>query len=147
MIESSLCGQQAVTEILRIRGIMKFAHQVLCRKKLFSIGVLSLCFALSVLSARAETAKSKSKAGEGESLYKVHCVLCHGTDGHSKTTLGEQLQALDLHTEAVQEHTNAELKHVILHGQKSMPPFSGQLTPAQVDQVIAYIREFGKKKK
>ena len=126
---------------------MKFAHQVLRRKKLFSIGALALCFALSVLSARAETAKSKSKAAEGESVYKVRCVLCHGTDGHSKTTLGEQLQALDLHSEAVQEHTDAELKNVNLHGQKSMPPFAGQLTPAQVDQVITYIRGFGKKKK
>jgi cytochrome c6 len=126
---------------------MKLAHQVLRRKKLFGLRMLSLCFALSVLSAQAETAKSKAKTSAGESLYKVHCVLCHGSDGYSKTTLGEQLQALDLHSAAVQEHTDAEIKNVILHGQKSMPPFAGQLTPAQVDQVIAYIREFGKKKK
>jgi mono/diheme cytochrome c family protein len=126
---------------------MKFAYLVLCRKKFFGLGILSLCVAFSVSSAQAATAKSKSKSGAGEGLYKVYCVLCHGSDGHSKTTLGEQLQALDLHTEAVQEHTDAQLKNVILHGQKSMPPFAGQLTPAQVDQVITYIRGFGKKKK
>jgi mono/diheme cytochrome c family protein len=126
---------------------MKLAHQVPRRKKLFGLEVLLLCVAFGVLPAQAETGKSQSKTGAGESLYKVHCVLCHGSDGHSKTTLGEQLQALDLHSEAVQEHSDAEMKNVILHGQKSMPPFAGQLTPAQVDQVIAYVRGFGKKKK
>ena len=71
----------------------------------------------------------------------------HGGDGRSQTTLGKQLGALDLHSPRVQKKTDAEIKNVILHGQKNMPPFDGQITSAEIDQVISHLREFGKKKK
>jgi mono/diheme cytochrome c family protein len=86
-----------------------------------------------------------SKTG-GAEVFKANCVLCHGEDGHAQTALGKQLGAHDLHSAAVQKKTDTELKNVITHGQKSMPPFAGQLSPAQVGQVVAYIRELGKKR-
>jgi mono/diheme cytochrome c family protein len=39
------------------------------------------------------------------------------------------------------------MKNIILHGQKNMPPFEGQITSAETDQVISHLREFSKKKK
>jgi mono/diheme cytochrome c family protein len=39
------------------------------------------------------------------------------------------------------------MKNIILHGQKNMPPFDGQITSAEIDQVISRVREFGKKNK
>jgi mono/diheme cytochrome c family protein len=109
--------------------------------------MLFLCFASTVLSAQTQAAPTESKAAAGEAVYQAHCVLCHGSDGHSQTTLGKQLGALDLHSPQVQKETDAEMKNIILHGQKNMPPFDGQITSAEIDQVISRLREFGKKKK
>ena len=101
-----------------------------------------LCFSVAALGQN----KSSGKSSEGAPVFKTNCVLCHGSDGHSQTALGKQLGALDLHSAEVQKETDAELKKIISHGQKSMPGFDGQLTSAQIDDVLAYVREFGKKK-
>lgn len=105
---------------------------------------------LGIGSCGIAVAQDKPAAGSktgGAAIFKANCVLCHGEDGHAQTTLGKQLGAHDLHSAEVQKRTDAELKNVIAHGQKSMPPFAGQLSPAQVGQVLAYVRELGTKKK
>ncbi len=107
--------------------------------------VILLLFLFATLPAcMAETEPAHTP---GESLYRSHCSLCHGVDGHAKTTLGQQLKAADLHSEQVQENSNALLKQVILHGKGTMPPFEGQLTDAQIEQLLKYVRQFGKKGK
>jgi mono/diheme cytochrome c family protein len=104
-------------------------------------------FASAILSAQTKATAGQSKTAAGEAVYQARCVLCHGSDGHSQTTLGKQLGALDLHSPAVQKKTDAEMKNIVLHGQKNMPPFDGQITSAEIDQVISRVREFGKKDK
>ena len=80
----------------------------------------------------------------GEAIFKTKCVLCHGADGMGNTPLGKQLQAANLHSKDVQKKTNAELHKVIHDGQTNMPAFADQLTDQQIDQVIKYVRSFGK---
>jgi mono/diheme cytochrome c family protein len=116
-------------------------------RNIASGGMLFLYFASTVLSAQTQATTAESKAAASKAVYQAHCVLCHGGDGRSQTTLGKQLGALDLHSPRVQKKTDAEIKNVILHGQKNMPPFDGQITSAEIDQVISHLREFGKKKK
>jgi mono/diheme cytochrome c family protein len=117
------------------------------RRSLASFGMLFFYFASPVLRAETQATPAQSKAAAGEAVYQERCVLCHGGDGHSQTTLGKQLGALDLHLPQVQKMTDAEMKSVIQHGRKNMPPFDGQITSAEIDQVISHVREFGKKKK
>lgn len=107
---------------------------------------LFLLFLLTLSLARCKAA-SDSGPNSGESLFKSHCSLCHGVDGHSKTTVGQQLQAADLHSQEVQDKSDAVLKQVILHGKGNMPPFEGQLTEVQVRNLLNYVRQFGKKPK
>ncbi len=126
---------------------MKRCYQFLSRRTIASSAMLCLYFASATLSAQTKATAAQSKAAAGEAVYQARCVLCHGSDGHSQTTLGKQLAALDLHSPAVQKQTDAEMKNIILHGQKNMPPFDGQITSAEIDQVISRIREFGKKNK
>lgn len=102
---------------------------------------------LSSAALAQDKPANAQKAAGGEDVFKTNCVLCHGSDGHAQTALGKQLGALDLHSAEVQGKTDAELKTVIAHGQKSMPPFEGQLSGAQIGQVLKYVRELGKKKK
>jgi cytochrome c oxidase cbb3-type subunit 3 len=90
---------------------------------------------------------SDPKASAGANLFKSHCVLCHGADATGNTTLGKQLKARNLHSAIVQKKSDAALKHLITEGEGSMPPFSAQLSGAQIDELVAYIRQLGKSKK
>lgn len=101
--------------------------------------LLVLCGSLTLLSA-----ETNSKTAAGEAVYKSHCVVCHGADGMGKTTLGTQLKAFDLHSKDVQKLTDAQLKQVISEGKNNMPPFSDQLTGAEIDDLLKYVRTFGK---
>jgi cytochrome c6 len=110
-----------------------------CRKAVLVL--LVVCGSLTLLSAQTD-----SKSSPGEGTYKSHCVVCHGVDGMGKTTLGMQLKASDLHSKEVQSLTDAQLKQVISEGKNNMPPFSDQLTGAEIDDLVKYIRTFGKEK-
>lgn len=103
-------------------------------------------FLFVILLGVSNAALAENKSGDGQDIFKVNCVLCHGSDGHAQTPLGKQLGAHDLHSSEVQKKTDAELKTVITHGRKSMPAFEGQLSPAQIGQVLGYVRQLGKKK-
>lgn len=112
---------------------MKFRNLICCGT------VLVVCGSLTLLSAEA-------KASAGEDVYKSHCVVCHGADGSGNTTLGKQLKASDLRGEDVQKLTDAELKQVISNGKNNMPAFGGQVTAAEVDDLVKYVRTFAKAK-
>jgi len=83
----------------------------------------------------------------GENVFKSHCVLCHGADATGNTTLGKQLKARNLHSAFVQKKTDPELKHIITEGEGNMPTFAAQLSSAQIDEVVAYVRQLGKSRK
>jgi mono/diheme cytochrome c family protein len=89
-------------------------------------------------------AQEGAKSSGGESTFKAKCVLCHGVDGGGKTALGKQLQAADLSSKQVQKLSNAELHKVVHDGQANMPSFADQLSDSEIDQVIKYVRHFGK---
>ena len=107
-----------------------------------SCTLLAFCF-LTTLSF----AGTDPKAAAGENLFKSHCVLCHGADATGNTTLGKQLKARNLHSAVVQKKSDAELKHIITEGEGNMPTFSAQLSSAQIDEVLAYVRQLSKSKK
>ena len=80
----------------------------------------------------------------GAGTFKTKCVLCHGADGTGNTPLGKQLQAANLRSKEVQKRSNEELHKIVHDGQANMPPFGEQLTDDEINQVIQYVREFGK---
>jgi len=85
----------------------------------------------------------QEKSG-GATIFKAKCILCHGPDGSGNTPLGKQLQAANLGSKDVQKLTNPELHKVIHDGKANMPPFADQLSSEEIDQVIQYVRQFGK---
>jgi cytochrome c6 len=85
-------------------------------------------------------------AAAGEQTYKANCVSCHGADG-TGTATGKILKAPDLHSDAVQKMTAAQLVAQVSDGKNNMPPFKSTLSKDQIDGVVAYVRAtFGKKK-
>jgi len=90
-------------------------------------------------------AQSKSSSA-GESLFKSHCVMCHGSDGAGNTTMGKQLKAQNLHSKEVQKLTDTEIKNVILNGKGNMPPFDGQVSSDEAGQIAHYVHSLSKMK-
>ena len=85
--------------------------------------------------------------GDAASLFKAKCAVCHGADGSGNTAMGKQMQAPDLRSEEVQKQTDAQLIDATTNGKgKKMPAYKGKLTDDQIKQLVAYIRELGKKK-
>ena len=89
-------------------------------------------------------AQQGAKTSPGASTFKNKCILCHGIDGAGKTPLGKQLQAANLGSKDVQKLSDAELHKIIHDGQANMPAFADQLNDSEIDQVIKYVRHFGK---
>jgi cytochrome c6 len=87
-----------------------------------------------------------AKADEtGESLFKGKCAMCHGADGSGKTTMGEKLKIPDLHSADVQKKSDADLKTIIGKGKDKMPGYESKLSKEQIDKLLEFIRELGKK--
>jgi mono/diheme cytochrome c family protein len=99
-----------------------------------------------VIVAVAVTGSTPLAAQDGPTLYKTKCAMCHGADGKGETPMGKKLNVRDLGSPEVQKQTDAELTTIISKGKGKMPPFEGKLTAEQIGQVVAQIRELGKKK-
>ena len=83
---------------------------------------------------------------EGAQTFKSNCVVCHGADG-TGTPTGKSLMAPDLHSDAVQKMTIAQMITQVSDGKNNMPPFKSTLTDEQIKNVVMYVRTtFGKKK-
>ncbi len=87
---------------------------------------------------------SHAQLMEGEGLYAQRCASCHGVAGAGDGMLARSLTRLppEIGTVAWQvEHSDDELAEVVRGGVAgtAMPP-SGELTPTQVQSVVAYVR-------
>lgn len=90
---------------------------------------------------------SVTRADDAASLYKTKCAVCHAPDGSGGTVMGKKLGAKDLRSDEIQKKTDADLNGVITNGMgKTMPAYKGKLTGDQIKQLVAFIRDLGKKK-
>lgn len=90
-------------------------------------------------------AAQAGNADEGQKLFVQNCVTCHGPDGSGNTAIGKSVGAKDLRSPVAQKLTDAEITTQINQGKGNMPPFAGSLTKANVSNLVAYVRELGKK--
>ncbi len=86
-----------------------------------------------------------SSPGEGQELFKAKCAACHGADASGNTPVGKSLKIRDLRSAEVQSQTDDQLFNIIAKGKAKMPAYEKSLTPEQIKQLVAFIREMGKK--
>lgn len=111
----------------------------------FAVVVAALIALVSLGFAPQAAARNADDADAAQS-FKTNCVVCHGADG-TGTPTGKSLKAPDLHSDAVQKMTNAEIVQQISDGKNNMPPFKSSLTKEQIAALAAYVHSaFGKKK-
>jgi high-affinity iron transporter len=87
---------------------------------------------------------SHAQLMEGEGLYTQRCASCHGVAGAGDGMLARSLTRLppEIGTVAWQvEHSDEQLAEVIRAGiPATAMPGSGELTPAQLQSVVAFVR-------
>ncbi|MFZ3265431.1 MAG: cytochrome c [Terriglobales bacterium] len=101
---------------------------------------------LYVLLMIALAAGAVAQNTPAKDLFASKCAMCHGPDGSAQTTMGKNLKIRDFHSADVQKQSDADLKTVIAKGKGKMPAFEGKLTGEQINQLVGYLREMGKKK-
>jgi mono/diheme cytochrome c family protein len=87
---------------------------------------------------------SQAQSG-GETLFKGRCSACHGPDGKAETPRAKNLGAADLTSAEVQSQSDGKLTYVIATGKNKMPSYDGRLNKDEIAELVAYIRELGKK--
>ncbi len=101
-----------------------------------SLGMVCLVAFVATTQAQSDPA----------TIYKTNCVMCHGPDGNADTPTGKTLHAKDLRSEEVQTKSKGELADVITKGNGAMPAFGSKLSPADIQELVAYVRNLAKKK-
>lgn len=112
----------------------------------FVVIALGASFALAAASANAAPDKKI------ERLWKSKCAACHGEAGKGDTDKGKQMKVADFTSADFQKKADADLKKAIEEGvkteeggvKKEMDPYKDELKPAQIDGLVAFIRELKK---
>lgn len=117
----------------------------------YRVGAIAL-LSLFLFAIPHSVAAQADKAEEGRKLFEQTCAKCHGADGSGNTALGRALSAKDLRSPEAQKMSDADIYIQISLGNKNMPSFRNAIEQskedelrAQVNDLIAYIRELPKK--
>jgi mono/diheme cytochrome c family protein len=103
---------------------------------LLSAAAIATVFILAPAPARAQTAAA---------TYQAKCVSCHAADGKGNPALVKQLGVRDFASPEVQKETDAELTTITANGKNKMPGYAKTFKPEQIKDLVAYVRELGKK--
>lgn len=80
------------------------------------------------------------------SQFRQNCAVCHGADGAGQTAKGRKLKVKDLRSPELQKLSDAELAKVISQGKPpNMDGYADQLSKEQIQAMVAYVRELGKR--
>ena len=97
-------------------------------------------------ASKAESKKSTNGNGaavaRGKDIFDKKCGLCHYADSDAKK-IGPGLKGLakrGTFTVKTDKVTDESLKEWIENGDTLMPPFKDVLEPAQIKDVIAYVK-------
>lgn len=106
--------------------------------------------AVAVMCGTSTAVLAEGEARHGETLYKVYCTQCHGIegDGYGINTPDMAVLPRD-HTDSAEmsARTDDDLFKAIQGGGKAvnksvlMPSWSGNLSEADIRDIIAYLRE------
>lgn len=80
---------------------------------------------------------------EGQRLYEIHCLPCHGETGVGNGLAGENFVPLplDLTIDYVQSQPDGQIFYTLTYGSVAMPWYRDSLTQVQRWQVIHYVKE------
>jgi mono/diheme cytochrome c family protein len=87
-------------------------------------------------------------AAKGKAIYEKKCVTCHGVGGKGDGPAGKMMnpKPTNFTSPESKKKPDAELIKTIESGRTGtpMPAWKGTLSPEQIQDVLAYVRSFGK---
>ena len=106
------------------------------------LAVLGLAACLGLIAcfnsgAKKEFVIAESKSYE-TSLFRQHCSVCHGPEGHGKT-LDDGKIVPSLREGEFKFKTQDEIHHQIAEGGNGMTPFKGQLTARELQLMSQFV--------
>lgn len=105
--------------------------------------IVQILFVAAVVGAL--TASTMRADDTAEKTYKAKCAGCHGADGKGSTAAGKTLGAHDFSSPDVQKESDRDMFQIITAGKNKMPPYGKSLSPAEIKDLVTYIRGFAKK--
>ena len=109
-----------------------------------TIGLVLFALTVLISSSRtyAGTENSVASTSDAKTTFDAKCAKCHGKDGRGKTMRGKLAHARDLTGAQWQNDvTDERLFNSISNGRgKKMPGFKKQLSEADIDALVAYVR-------
>jgi mono/diheme cytochrome c family protein len=118
---------------------------------------IACCLAFVLLTASAHPQAlhytKRPDPRSGEQVYKNGCIACHGSEGKGASEVNTVFTRPSTFPDftdckGTSAESNPTWKDVIVHGGRArglspiMPAFGKLLTPAQIDDAIAYLRSF-----
>lgn len=104
--------------------------------------------AILLVSSISTIAYSKPDAKDGKKIYDMNCAMCHGPKGAGNGAAAAALNPKPRNfVEAKFKYgsKDSDLAKLISHGKGAMPAWASILKPAQIDNVVSYIRTLKKK--
>jgi mono/diheme cytochrome c family protein len=100
-----------------------------------------LIISLALAAAAGASFGCSSDPDPGARLWRKKCSACHGPDGAGRTRFAEGRPFADLTDGRWKHGPDREAIRRLVEGgdpRSTMPPFSGRLTPREIDAVVDY---------
>ena len=133
--------------LLNLLVVGKRKVEILMRILVKRLGLAAVTIAvLALFLIRNQTPAMVAPTDAAAGLFKAKCVACHGADASGNTPMGKNLKIRDLRSAEVQAQSDAQLFNIISNGKGKMPVYGKSLSQEQIHQLVAFIREQGKKR-
>jgi cytochrome c oxidase cbb3-type subunit 3 len=108
-------------------------------------GVVFL-LSLAAHSSGSSLLSGSHKDADASALLAKNCATCHGNDGQAKTFKANLNHARNLTDSAWQANVSDErLFNSIVKGRGHMPAWGKKLTEAEINSLVAYVRQLKKR--
>jgi mono/diheme cytochrome c family protein len=94
-------------------------------------------------AAAASPSASVDEFATARANYTKNCEACHGPEGQGGLVKADnkQIKVPSLHAEHAKKHTDAEITDFITNGHEEMPAFKSKLTPAEITDLVRFVRK------
>lgn len=111
-------------------------------KKIFSLSLIAMAFAVAFALAGRETGLGSVAAGDVNAIYDAKCGKCHLADGKGLRTLSPP-DFTDAKWQA--SRTDAQMLASLNNGKDTMPGFKGAIAPADMKALVKKVRAYAPK--
>ena len=103
----------------------------------------------SASPAPAATASvATDEFAHAKAIYAKNCEGCHGpnAEGGIAKVDNKQIKVPSLKSDHAIKHPDEKLTKMITNGEEEMPAFKDKLSPAEINEMVRYIRQVVQKK-